>query len=298
MRIASSVIRNAIVCADCNAHVRLDRLRQAVLVRGGRCLEERYLGDVPHRFSCAQGHEWKARPSKVMVEGSWCPDCALQKHSRRLLRQDGLELLRQMAAKKRGVCLSTSYHGMKRYYSFQCALGHQWEAVGAEVARGAWCRHCANAEKQLRYLLADGLERLRKAANAKGGACLSVEYTGAKAQYRFRCQDGHEWETIGNRILRGSWCPHCVNAGKRLSIELMRKIAHERGGACLSELYVNVAAKLHWECHRGHRWYASPAPIRKGHWCPDCANLNKVRSRKSNARWKYMMDGSSGKDEN
>lgn len=293
-RIASSVIHNAIVCTECTAQARLERLRQAVLARGGRCLEERHLGDVPHRFSCAKGHEWKARPSKIMAEGKWCPHCAHENQSRRLMRQDGLELLQRNAAERRGICLSTAYQGMKEYYAFECEHGHQWQAEGAEVARGAWCWHCANAEKRLSYRLADGLERLHRAANAKGGTCLSVEYTGAKAQYRFRCQDGHEWEATGNRIFRGSWCPHCVQASQRLGIELMRRIAHERGGACLSELYVNVATKLHWQCHRGHRWYASPAPIRKGHWCPECANLNKVRSRKSNARWKYLTDRNSG----
>ena len=297
-RIASSVIRNAIVCAECTAYARLDRIRQAALVRGGRCLEDRYLGDVSHRFSCAQGHEWKTRPYKVMAEGSWCPHCAHQNHSRRMTRQDGLELLQRRAAERRGVCLSTAYHGMKEYYSFQCAHGHQWKAEGAEVARGAWCRHCVNEEKRLSYRLTDGLQRLHKAANAKGGICLSAKYTGANTHYRFRCRDGHEWEAVGKRILRASWCPYCVNAGKRLGIELMRQIAQERGGACLSELYVNVATKLHWECHRGHRWYARPAPIRKGHWCPDCANLEKIRNRKSNARWKYLMDGSSGMSEN
>ncbi|MBQ4432796.1 MAG: NAD(P)-dependent oxidoreductase, partial [Bacteroidales bacterium] len=33
----------------------------------------------------------------------------------------------------------------------------------------------------------------------------------------------------------------------------------------------NPAERLVWECHRGHRFQASPVLILEGgHWCPDC----------------------------
>jgi nucleoside-diphosphate-sugar epimerase/ferredoxin len=58
-----------------------------------------------------------------------------------------------------------------------------------------------------------------------------------------------------------------------LDIADMREAAEFRGGKCISpsmrkgDLYT----KLEWECHDGHRFWASPYVVLKaGHWCPQC----------------------------
>jgi len=61
---------------------------------------------------------------------------------------------------------------------------------------------------------------------------------------------------------------------RRLTIEQMQAIAKERGGKCLSKKYVNDRTKLEWECASGHRWKAIPGNVRRGSWCPTCANRN------------------------
>ena len=58
---------------------------------------------------------------------------------------------------------------------------------------------------------------------------------------------------------------------KKLTIEEMRSIAEERGGKCLSDVYVHYHRKLLWECAEGHQWEATPSNIKKGSWCPHCA---------------------------
>ena len=81
------------------------------------------------------------------------------------------------------------------------------------------------------------LDDLRALARARGGECLSREYHGVMTDYRWRCAEGHEWVALGNRVRRGSWCPHC--AGRlRLTIDEMQALARERGGLCLSTVYV------------------------------------------------------------
>jgi hypothetical protein len=288
MRFASGVIRYSLACLTCADEIRLQRLQQIAQKKGGRCLEQTYLGSgIPHRFACAHGHEWSTRPSKLRA-GSWCHQCAHVEHSQRMRRQDGLPLLQNIAKEKGGQCLSDAYKGMNERHLFRCAQGHQWEVEGAEIARGAWCRRCSNEGKRLNYRLKDGLERLQQAALAKGGVCLATAYIGSKARYRFRCKEGHEWETTGNRLWRGAWCVECTRANARLGIELMRKLAHEKGGTCLSEHYQNSSTKLQWECHRGHRWHAIPASIIKGHWCAQCGHLDRINKPGSNARWRYL----------
>lgn len=56
------------------------------------------------------------------------------------------------------------------------------------------------------------------------------------------------------------------------TIEEMRRIAGSRGGACLSEVYVNRRTPLTWRCAEGHCWDATPAAVTRtnGTWCPVC----------------------------
>lgn len=59
----------------------------------------------------------------------------------------------------------------------------------------------------------------------------------------------------------------------QLDIEDMRSAAAFRGGKCLSQSMTkgDLYTKLEWECHDGHRFWASPYCVLKaGHWCPEC----------------------------
>src|SRR5882762_4244497 len=72
---------------------------------------------------------------------------------------------------------------------------------------------------------------------------------GPARRYRFRCNEGQQWALKGGRLTIGD----------------ARQVAHERGGSCLSEHYVNARSKLTWQCHRGH--------VRQ-------ANLDSVRNKR------------------
>lgn len=58
--------------------------------------------------------------------------------------------------------------------------------------------------------------------------------------------------------------------GKRFTLEDMQFIANERGGRCLSSIYINSKTKLEWECSNGHTWLAAPSHIVSGTWCRSC----------------------------
>lgn len=58
-----------------------------------------------------------------------------------------------------------------------------------------------------------------------------------------------------------------------LDIEDMQQAAAFRGGRCISTSMTkgDLYTKLEWECHDGHRFFASPYCILKaGHWCSEC----------------------------
>jgi len=156
------------------------------------------------------------------------------------LQDVGLARLQQAARGRGGECLSSECLGQAARYSFRCAAGHAWEVAGSDVLRGAWCRLCAHEQRGKQLLSPDGLGRLQQAAAARGGACLSDAYLGQGKTYRFRCMHGHEWETRGNPVLRGAWCPDCayVEKGKRMvrpdGLARLQAVAVAKGGACLS----------------------------------------------------------------
>ena len=119
---------------------------------------------------------------------------------------------------------------------------------------------------------------MQELAAKKGGECLSSQYLGARAPLKWKCSEGHEWEAAPVNITsRKSWCPYCDGQkNDRTNIAYMRKVAFERGGDCLSLVYINSKTKLSWRCSEGHQWMAIPLNvINKESWCPECSKTKK-----------------------
>jgi len=134
-----------------------------------------------------------------------------------------------------------------------------------------------------RNILPENLRKVQEMANEKGGECLATAYINNRTKLQWKCAKGHEWSAVASSIQGGGWCPECANDAKRLSIEDMQKIANEKGGKCLSTVYVNIRNKLRWQCAKGHEWLAKPGGIRNASvWCPKCA----VETRKATLRKK------------
>ena len=270
-RCGSYLFYTMVQCPACRVDDVLRQIHQLARHAGGRCLSEQYAGRGTRlQFVCKAGHVFE-KPAENLRKGSWCVLCARAQHSMRMADPDGMTRMRAAARARGGKCLSTGYTKLTERYRFRCAVGHEWETSGTEIVRGAWCRICADREKVHAYRHKDGLARLRERAKSHGGICLSKVYEGSKAYYRFRCGADHEWETQGARIFRGAWCPECQRDSMRFGIERMRQRATQLGGRCLSETYRNAATPLKWECEHGHRWEAAPGAVVRGHWCPVCS---------------------------
>ena len=101
-----------------------------------------------------------------------------------------------------------------------------------------------------------------------------------KTKLKWKCSQGHIWDTTPSTVLRGAWCPKCsgVNAQKNntLTIQEMQEIANSRGGECLSKIYRNANTKLKWKCSEGHIWEAKPTNVKNGTWCKTCKGLDKL----------------------
>jgi hypothetical protein len=178
-----------------------------------------------------------------------------------------IEDLRRIATERVGTLVSTTWNGKRARVRFTCRFGHAFDASASSVRRGQWCPRCRRHSRW-------SIEDMRGLARARGGDCLSAQYSNAETKLRWRCGRGHVWTTAPKNVTSGSWCPECAIARRReaspCDIETMRQIARERGGRCLSSTYVTGEVHLEWQCALGHRWMATPTSVKRGRWCHEC----------------------------
>lgn len=256
-------------CPHCagNARLTIDDMHRAARARGGECLSKRYVNARTHlRWRCAEGHEWEGQPYHVEQQGTWCPYCA---GNASLTIDDMHEAARAWG----GECLSRSYSPSRPVLRWRCAVGHEWSADAHVVRQNKWCPRCRRQSRGT-------IERVRDVVTRKGGVLLDARYRSSTTPLRVRCSAGHEWRTPAISIMSGTWCHTCWHESLRgqpslhPTIHDMQEIAASRGGACLSEFYVNRDTKLRWQCHAGHEWDARPSSIRRS-WCPRCAHQHR-----------------------
>jgi hypothetical protein len=289
-RLGTVAMRGTVTCLECVQEDMKLRFLEILGERGIVCREGSYLGQTARQhFRCHCGHEWSTEARKIL-DGHGCVVCATARRAEQLTHSDGLERLQRAAAARGGRLLADTYVGMAESYSWECAHGHRWRAGGHKVVDGSWCRLCAVSRHSEAVSKPERLSDLHAIARGHGGVCLDETYQGSNAQYRFRCAKGHEWSAWGNLVLRGTWCRHCANQAKRLTIEQMDDIARERGGRCLSEEYLGNNVKLTWQCERGHVWETTPNTVRnRGAWCPLCFRLRITKQ--PHLRRRYDHEG-------
>lgn len=291
-RTAAQLINNTPFCKRCRADAIHDRWASLLAERGGELVEGTFTVLARrYRLRCAKGHEWET-PGRKIFEGSWCRRCHYDVAGQRRLSVNGLERLHAVAQARGGRCLATQYAGGSRHYPFECAEEHRWSAQGAAVLNGSWCPVCGRkatgAAASAHHFCHDGLQRLHEAAQRHGGTCLATEYVGSNEKYRFRCAHGHEWETKASQIWAGTWCVKCHWRELQRPIEDMHALARSRGGECLSAEYLGVHTKLRWRCGRGHEWSTKPATVLRGHWCPECAWLDRSINEKKRRKYEAV----------
>jgi len=228
---------------------------------GGKCLSEEYVNARTKLiWQCSEGHIFRSILSNVK-KGFWCAEC----HNRGRLT---IDKLKKIARDRGGECLSNKYIDNKTKLKWRCSNGHILFALPSQVKNKSWCPVCTG---NLKHSLKDMQKRARK----RRGKCLSNKYINARTGLKWQCSKGHVWLAKPYNIKNGNWCPICAverNASKlRLGIDMMKQIAKERGGECLSKEYYNVDTKLKWRCKFGHVWKATPYSIKTGSWCSICA---------------------------
>ena len=120
----------------------IEMMKHIAEKRGGKCLSAEYINaNSKLKWKCGNGHELFATPHSVKNDKTWCPDCGGTKKL-------NIEEMHKLASSNRGKCLSNTYINNKTKLLWQCAEGHQWEAIPANIKRGRWCPYCHREGKK------------------------------------------------------------------------------------------------------------------------------------------------------
>ncbi|MCG7346083.1 hypothetical protein MHZ92_18380 [Sporosarcina sp. ACRSL] len=248
-------------CPTCNHTVpyTIEDMKRVALERGGQCLSHHYQNAHSKlTWKCAKGHIWQAIPKSIYLHGTWCAEC---KGVKKLTIED----MKELAERKNGVCLSEEYVNNREKLRWRCEKDHEWESSASNIKSGKWCPRCAK-----RKVIIEDMEDL---AQSRGGNFLSNNYNGKYVKLKWKCKEGHMWESTPATIRSGSWCPVCAKKST-LTISDMDLLAAERGGKCLSINYINSGTLLQFVCKDGHQWETNYRNISKGSWCPSCNDSN------------------------
>lgn len=189
---------------------KIQELREIARSRGGELLSSVYQGSSKHLlWECELGHQWEATPENIKgnrtKKGTWCKKCGHR--SGREKQLGSLEEIKRIANSKGGECLSNEYQGNHIHLTFMCSEGHDWQTTPATIKRGSWCPRCSASTRNKHRRLS--LTEIKGIAHARGGKCLSEEYTNNSQNLKWECSEGHTWQAPANRIRQGGWCPKC-----------------------------------------------------------------------------------------
>lgn len=100
-----------------------------------------------------------------------------------------------------------------------------------------------------------------------------------KRKYYFiKCNKGHTWSARTD-FLSKRWCKKCADLDSlKYDIIFCKKLAQDRGGECLSDVYLNVSKHLKWKCKKGHVWKSRLAN-NLDHWCKKCSYNNQYNKK-------------------
>ena len=148
----------------------------------------------------------------------------------------------------------------------RCNREHIFKFRVFHLHRGQWCPTCYF--ENLRYRVED----IQELASQKNGKCLTTDYQNSRQQLLWQCEHLHTWTMSIDGFKKGQWCPECsVGQNQQQALQVLRKIAKQQGGACLSTTYTRGCDKYTFRCANGHQWKTTGSSIKNAKtWCPTC----------------------------
>lgn len=115
---------------------------------------------------------------------------------------------------------------------FECSCGNVWAAQPNNVLSGRGCPKCGKMSASKKMRLSEETVRSRLADR---GITLVGKYETSQSKAKFRCSEGHTWETTPNSVMTRSGCPHCYEGNHPLNKEVVNSRIEVRGITLLGD---------------------------------------------------------------
>jgi DNA-directed RNA polymerase subunit RPC12/RpoP len=180
--------------------------------------------------------------------------------------------------------------GSSRLAWWTCSLGHEWNAIIGNRAKGVGCPVCSG--KKVLHGFND-LETLKPslAKEWHPSKNLDLKPSAIVAASNFAvwwmCSLGHEWKISPNGR-RGRGCPVCGNKKVQTGVndlltsnpELASQFHPQRNGTLSAENLVSGSNKrVWWICKKGHEWQNTVKNRNRGQGCPFCSGRNAIKGK-------------------
>lgn len=214
----------------------LEEVRKIASDRGGKLISKNYIdSQTSLEFECSKGHRWKASPSSIINNGSWCGDrqCVAELISLKRRRKT-IQKMESLLAEKGAGKIVSIYPRQKQkntFFKLECENGHLFDTDLGRIRNGNWCRHCSHIENGASQRLT--IEAIRATALEKKGRLVSKYYLNVKTKLLWQCEHGHLWAASANSVRetkkrKGSWCPVCVNKNEGFTGDVSKFLAKEK----------------------------------------------------------------------
>ena len=220
----------------------------------------------------------------ALLHGHGCPECA---HNRKLTTS---EFVKKFSDISPDVLVLGEYVNAKTPILCECRrCGKRFEGNPyAMLHNGTRCKSCSLSDHWKRDRsdkIVDVEEFNRRLSSYDNSIELVGEYKGYSKRNDFVCKDcGYLWSTTPSLIVsQRQHCPRCVlrtvaAKNTRDGNEVFQELKElNKKVTVLSKEYVRSQDKVLVSCNEcGHIWKATPAHIRNGRGCPECAKRSRA----------------------
>ena len=241
---------------------------------------------------CSKGHEWEA-VVHTRTKGVGCPYCAGKKAIKGVNDFQTLhpEMLKEWdydENKKSNLFPDEMLLGSLKLINWICPNGHKYQRSIYDRLNGRGnCPYCTNRKVLEGYndLATTNPELLKEwnyEKNNEIGLYPNKITNGGREKIWWKCDKGHEWNSIARSRIKGHGCPYCSNnlvlkGYNDLAItnpDVLKDWNYERNtNVTPFEISHGSTKRVWWKCDKGHEYNISPAQkIRGKVACPVCSN--------------------------
>ena len=228
-----------------------------------------------YEWTCQNGHSYEASPRQRTVKGKTCPVC----ESFGFLYPDQSQ--EWDYSKNQGTPFDYSAGSNQRVW-WKCKKGHEW-CVVIHSRRKNGCAQCTAELPGPRKPLSQAYPWMEGEWSPNNVKALDDPTIALSDVVLWRCDKGHEWETMlkSRKLKNPPGCPFC--SGRRcessdslstLYPSLAKQFVDAGNADDPSMVFPGSPKKYEWLCPNGHTYSASPRQLTQSHsGCPTCNSL-------------------------